>query len=595
LSYHARLSPLEALLVSPNDVELLRVYGDWLLAGGNVQGEAIQIACELELLRIGDARRRKLERRFDELTELHERDWLATIAVRVPHTKTRQMADQVRLELVRGVPGHLSGNVPDLVEAFPIAAKLTPINSLAPRNIVVGQLAQLAAMPGFRALARLDLTSISSSDDTELEAVFGSPNFPSLDRLVLGPLMSRRGFRAAASCTQLESVTQLFVMAPTFGGVLPFEDLAPLVERCGPRLRVLKLQNVEVGPAGVAAIAARCTKLRSLGLEAAWIDAGAAQQLATHRAFEGLEELELGSNPLKAKGVAAIAGSNTLAKLARLSFARAVGSPPFGAKVLAAFLDAFAFADLRALDLASCNVRVEGAKLLASAKLDKLVELGLSGNALGDTGIAALAKAKLLAALRVVDLENNAITAAGMRSLAAAPWLATVEELSIARNKCGTGGGEALGASKHLGRLRVLVLGHNWMAGKGLSAILKRASSLEHLVEGMNNYGNAALETFLDSKTLGLTRLRLTSPSSKQLARLAASPRAASLRAVEIFGGTFDDASAGLFATSPYLANLGRLDIGSAASVGNEAHDALGTRFGHRLTIGGMAYLPRAS
>ncbi len=561
---------IDAVLADPGDLGAIQVYADALLAAGDVQGEAIQLACRLETIGYGDPKRPELERRLDEIEQAHLASW--TRAALAP------VADRdVSISLVRGLPAELNGRIKPLTKYLDAVAEVAPICALAPWHPENADLAKLIACKAFPSIRRFELSPYRVSDKA-LEGLFGSRRFPALERLSLRQVTAKSV--GAIAKAPLDRLTHLSLEGGNDS--IPLAAIVPLLERAGPRLRELRLSRCTLGVGGIAAIAEHCRQLRVLGVSRCAIDAKAATRLATEGAFASLEVLELGGNPLKPPAIAEIAGSKSLGGIARVSFAREGGDPPFGAKGLAAFADAVVWPKLRVLDLAICNIRAAGVPVLGARKLANLEELALDGNALGDAGVTALAKLEL-PKLRVLSLHGNSIKAGGMAKLAAAPWLAHVEELSIAHNKFGSKGGQALGAGK-LDKLRVLRIGHNWMGSLGLRAILHHAPSLVELDEGDNNYDRLELLKSLlaADPPPRLRELVIYGVKRKQLDQLAASPHAASLRVLDLSSDELDDARAEQLAASKHLEQLDDFVV-RAPGLGAAGKAALRARFGDRL------------
>jgi hypothetical protein len=559
---------------SVSELDRLRVHADALLEREDPQGEAIQLACELETIALGDPKRRKLAQRFDELVFAYDAAWKAPIRAVLPE---RRYGSDVDVGLFRGMPTHLNGSLENILAALDKIGELAAINSLDPSFMETKHVEQLVAHPVFEKLVRLHWIGSTAIGDPLYEVLFKAPRFPALEQLAIGAL-SAANTRVMAACESLRSLKRLKLDGVDVG----IDDLAPLLSRAGEGLEALELNRVTVGAAGIATIAKHCTKLRVLALEHCAIDAKAAEALATHAAFASLEELRVGGNNLKEAGIGALAGSKHLASLARVSFARTAGDPPFGAKAMAAFVEAYVWKKLVAIDLESCNLRADGAMHLAA--LDKIQELDLRYNALGDEGVGALARVKFRA-LRSLTLDSNTITATGMAKLAKAPWLAALEELSLRHNKFNSPGGQALGKGK-LDKLRVLALGHNWMGSTGLRAILLNAPSLAVISEGVNNYSTPELvKSLLDAKRPPpLRSLNVYALPKKVLEKFVVSERVATLRALELHSDDLDDTLACALVENEHFDNLTRLTI-AGRSLGEVGRIALKARFQDRLTL----------
>ena len=540
----------EAVEKHPGDLDALRVYADALLEDDDPRGEAIQIACELETLPLCDPKRAALAWRYDELVARHRRQWLPARTAKL------------RVELFRGLPRHLSGDTDAVIAAMPEMKPLAISLDLFRNDNVAAILAQ----PAFEKLVRLDL---GYERDDMYAALFAAPNFPALQELAI--VLGAPGARAMAACRRLDGLRKLSIHASS----AKVDDIAPLLERT--ELHVLELSRLPVGAAGVQTIAKHCKQLRKLVLDDCDIDNAAAEQIAS--GFQTLEVLELPSNRMTTKGVAALAASKNLATVGRVAFTRVGGSPPFGAKSLAAFADALVWKKLRSLGLGACNIRAEGAALLDA--FDKLVELELQGNALGDKGADALARLSLKS-LKKLDLDSNTLKEPAMAKLARAKWLPHIEELSLRHNKFGSTGAISLGSAK-LAKLRVLQLGHNWIGSTGLRAILEAAPALAVVGEGVNNYNNAEfLRAVLDG--VPLRELAVYGVKTKQLDELATSWRLGSLCTLSIRSDALDDIRATKLAANKSLAALGHLDV-DAPNLTEVGRGALRERFGARVTF----------
>lgn len=123
-----------------------------------------------------------------------------------------------------------------------------------------------------------------------------------------------------------------------------------------------------------------------------------------------------------------------------------------GAKVLASALARRPF-PLHSLNLGSANIGAEGALALGAA-LDGCRSLTLTGNPIGDEGVAALAKSKPLASLETLFITATDLTDEGIATLARSPNLTRLHRLGLARNDdITTDGLGALARSKKLKRL----------------------------------------------------------------------------------------------------------------------------------------------
>ncbi len=89
------------------------------------------------------------------------------------------------------------------------------------------------------------------------------------------------------------------------------------------------------------------------------------------------------------------------------------------------------FADLARLTLQDDAFDDDAAAALADARLPALQALVLAGTAIGDAGVAALARCAALPALRTLDLRGTATTEAGVLALARSATLTALAEVEL--------------------------------------------------------------------------------------------------------------------------------------------------------------------
>ncbi len=123
-------------------------------------------------------------------------------------------------------------------------------------------------------------------------------------------------------------------------------------------------------------------------------------------------------------------------------------------------------------------VRADGmAALAASPYLARLASLNLSRNDIADAGAAALADAPWLAGVRALNLVENGLSDAGAEALAASPRVSGLHALELGRNWITDRGLRALAGSPHLANLRVLGLDRNFI-GPSADAVLAASPNL---------------------------------------------------------------------------------------------------------------------
>jgi uncharacterized protein (TIGR02996 family) len=114
--------------------------------------------------------------------------------------------------------------------------------------------------------------------------------------------------------------------------------------------------------------------------------------------------------------------------------------------------------------------------LTSSSLLARLTWLDLGHNALGDTGVQALAACSHLVRLTHLALWNNGIGDAGAQALAVGPQLGHLTFLDLRYNWIGDPGARALAASPWLARLTCLDLATNSIGEEGRQALRHSAS-----------------------------------------------------------------------------------------------------------------------
>src|SRR4051794_27743307 len=102
-------------------------------------------------------------------------------------------------------------------------------------------------------------------------------------------------------------------------------------------------------------------------------------------------------------------------------------------------------AGVSALDLASCELKLSGARVLADCPwLVNLRSLQLKNNNIGNKGVALLAASPLLANLRSLGLAENRFGLEGALALASSRHLAGLTALDLDQNSAGEAGLAAL-------------------------------------------------------------------------------------------------------------------------------------------------------
>jgi hypothetical protein len=176
-------------------------------------------------------------------------------------------------------------------------------------------------------------------------------------------------------------------------------------------------------------------------------DSGFAEWLEDAGPGDGIVELRLGNNELTSAAIEALAES----KLGAPEVLMLTGNPTgdAGAQAVA---QSETFGGLRILYLDNTKTSAVGAKALfgGSSKLRWLEEVVLSGNAIGDEGVAAIAASPGSAHLTGLYLVGVGMTDEGARALANSDHLGNLAQLSVSGNSLTKAGIKALRESSKL-------------------------------------------------------------------------------------------------------------------------------------------------
>jgi uncharacterized protein (TIGR02996 family) len=261
------------------------------------------------------------------------------------------------------------------------------------------------------------------------------------------------------------------------------EGLAALASsRAFAHLESLGLENNQIGPAGLAALveSPHLAGLWGLWLHNNPLDDKAVAALVSSPKLTRLRELGLAATQIGDEAVLALAASPHLTALEILNLqgkpsplSRLKGNWVTGAG-LAALANATALSALRILHLRENQITGDGlAGPLRSARLPGLRDLNLMRNPLGDEGALALADAPFLPQLTKLDLFDTRLTDVGAGALVRAKGLSNLQSLCLAANyKIGDTIAETLAARTDLKRLKSLDLSQTQVGYQGMKALL---------------------------------------------------------------------------------------------------------------------------
>ena len=194
--------------------------------------------------------------------------------------------------------------------------------------------------------------------------------------------------------------------------------------------------------------------------------------LARSTRLGNLKELDLSYNGLSVWSMHALQRAESMTELERL----VLDGNGLDAKALAPLAARTDWRGLRALSLASNALGDEGVEVLAGAPhLSRVRELSLAKNEITDRGMSALSSSTLHGTLASIDLSNNRLGERSCAQLATAPSLL---EIDLTGNAIGELGGEALVRSPHFARWKKLGLANTGVAARTLDALAEHEAPL---------------------------------------------------------------------------------------------------------------------
>jgi uncharacterized protein (TIGR02996 family) len=446
---------LGAVLTAPDDDAPRLAYARAMDERGDPRGDLIRVQCELARLAPGAASRRaELETRQRALLASHGKAFAARLLSLVSEARVSGGDEPtvIGCRFRRGFVEAITTTAWDLIYQADDLFALSPIAEV---NLVFSRVEELARVKG-RHLAALRTLSLchGAVSDEEAAQLAAIPHLAALRALVLsGNRIGPAGLAALSRSSNLARLGLLDLSGNPLGdeGVRRLAESALL-----PALFSLELAGSGIGRSGVGALAEAQGAMGLSLLDLSFNDPRleGVQAIAGSAFLSRLTQLSLSGNGLFHSGAAALAESTTLRSLSRLRIA----SCDVGAEGARALVRGEGLRGLSCLDVSRNFLGPSGAAALCLG-FSSLVELDLSGNAIGDEGARALSEAEHMTQLSRLVLRGNGIGEAGARSLAGARHLKSLVELRIARNNpLGPSALSALGQSP-LPALRAAVAG----------------------------------------------------------------------------------------------------------------------------------------
>ncbi len=273
-------------------------------------------------------------------------------------------------------------------------------------------------------------------------------------------------------------------------------DTATFLERgeeLFAQLPVRRLRLLDAAPVGAKLFASPLlARVRELDLCNADLRDSGLALLARSPFLQKLEALDLGFNAIEDAGMDALARSSLLPNLSTLALNDNDSISGDGVRALA---ESPFFAGLTALDLSGNDIGETGiAALVGGQSMTRIRSLRLNNNRIGDTGVVTLAKSMLLTRVLKVEhrleVRGNFVGPTGAAALAACPSLANCTALDLTHNDLKDDGTAALLRSPYLGRLKVLRLARNQLTDAGIVAARDLFQSLLDRVQLLDLCGN---------------------------------------------------------------------------------------------------------
>lgn len=407
----------QAIVASPDDDDLRRVYADALVEQGDPLGEFIHVQLERAELDEDDANQGRLRHREGRLRKPHQEAWTrgipkgvmctfrrgfldgieTSVWVFLEHldtiTKAAPLLREVKLEAYHSVPKLLAKTLPPSVRSLSVRGRLESDYENLLRSTWLGQLEELCLW-------------FSEVGDEGAQAFAATPELKNLKALHLCEAgITEVGARALAASEHL-------------------------------RLNRFVAWRNPIGPTGAASL------FESPVLAAA-------------------TRLEVGEWGLMPEGLKALAQSPIVGQLEELD----LRSNRLNTQAVVDFIDQTKLGQLKSFGVKSNRLMAPIAEAIAETP-HELVDLDLNATRIGDDGTVALAKSTHLTTVRALNLRSVQMTSVGAEALARSKALPALRSLNLNNNDIKAKAVAALDTSKNLQRVRIEVGRKSLMPGR---------------------------------------------------------------------------------------------------------------------------------
>ncbi len=385
---------LEQIRANPADDSLRLVYLDQLSAAGDPLGEFIAVQVSLASAPNGPnaAVHRHRER---ELLERFRNLWSGNLR-------------GVDFRFERGFAVEARMRMDDLVQHV---AKLWTAAPLLSRIHITNEgwrpwegLRLLGALPDAARLKELHVTFMAGGSMEVASAIIEAPHLGNLEALSL----RRAGLT--------DSDVMDLLTPPRF-----------------PNLKRIDLRSNALSGGSLRALRKR--PLTELLFAHNRLGRSSVHELATEGALGGLERLDLSGNGIGNEGLSVLAKISWLGSMKRLE----LSSTGITASGISALKDTPLAKHVTHLELAGNELGAGGLKIILSGVFPALTHLDVSETMLGDDGTSALIDSPLVRQLRSLELKKNGLTPAGATQLVKVKF-EQLEYLSVSGNPLGESG-----------------------------------------------------------------------------------------------------------------------------------------------------------